>query len=234
MTTLWLTTALVGLTVGCYAAARRLARWWPHPLLNPVLLSAGAMILVLHRCGLPFAAYRPAQHLFGLLLGPATEALAIPVYNQRARLRAALPAFAGGVLSGTLVTVTAALTLAALGRLSDALVHALAFKSVTTAVAVELARLHGADPSLTAVFVVVTGMLGAIIGPSVLTRCRVTDPAARGIALGAVSQALGAAAALAEHEVAGALGSLAIIGAAVSTALIAPVYLPLLFRLLHR
>lgn len=230
----WLTAALIGLTVGCYAASRRLALWRPYPLLNPVLLSAGAIIFALSVCGLPFAAYRPAQHAFGWLLGPATVALAVPVYNQRARLRAVLPAFVGGVLSGTLATIAAVLTLAVLGRLDDPVVHALAFKSVTAAVAVELARLHGGDPSLTAVFVVVNGMAGAIIGPSVLTRCRVTDPVARGVALGAISHAQGTAVALKESETAGAMASLALMGAAVSTALVAPVYLPLLLRLLHR
>lgn len=230
----WLAAALVGLTIGCYAAARHLARWRPHPLLNPVLLSAGALVLALYLCGLPFAAYGPAQHLFGWLLGPATVALAVPVYNQRARLRAVLPAFVGGVLSGTLATVTAVLALAVLGQLNDAVVHSLAFKSVTAAVGVELARLHGGDPSLTAVFVVVNGMVGAIIGPSVLTRCRVTEPLARGIALGAIAHAQGTAVALKESETAGAMASLALIGAAVSTALVAPVYLPLLLRLLHR
>jgi len=228
-----LTAALVGLTVVSYTLARRVALHRPHPLLNPVLLSAGATILVLQLSGLGFDPYRPAQEVLGWLLGPATVALAIPVYNQRARLRAVLLPFVCGVLCGTLTTMATVLALAALGRLDGPVLLALAFKSVTAAVGVELARLHGGDPSLTAVFVVVTGMIGASLGPWVLTRCGITDPVARGIALGTISHAQGTAVALAEHETAGALASLAIIGAAISTALVTPVYLPLLLRLLH-
>jgi putative effector of murein hydrolase len=153
-------------------------------------------------------------------------ALAVPIYNQRARLRTvALPLVCGAVL-GTLASITVSVGLAALSGLAPVVVHSLAMKSVTTAVAVELARLDGGDPALAAVFVVTTASIGATIGPWLLGRCRVEDAAARGIALGTVAAAMGTAAAWREDELAGALGGLAIFVTALATTLLLPAYLP--------
>jgi putative effector of murein hydrolase len=215
--------ALITLTVVAYALARRIAQRYRHPLLQPVLLSGGLLILALSVCRLPVAAYQPAQTVLTWPLGPATVALAVPIYKQRAHLRRAALPLIGGVTLGTLTTIAAVLALAHLGRLAAPVWHALAFKSVTTAIGVELARVHGGDPALVAVFTVLTGVIGATLGPHILTRCRVTDAAARGIALGTIAMAMGTATALEESETAGALAGLALLGAALVTTLLAPV-----------
>jgi putative effector of murein hydrolase len=136
-------------------------------------------------------------------------------------------------LAGSLATIATVLAFGAVGGLATPILEALALKSVTAAIAVELARLRGADPGLTAIFVVVTGTIGAIIGPTLLTRLRVTDCVARGVALGTISHAQGTAP-LHEHEASGALGTLSFVGAALLTSLIAPLYVPLLLHLLGR
>jgi len=223
--------ALIALTVAVYALARAVARRCRHPLAHPVLLSAGVLIVILHAAGLTYDVYRPAKDALTWPLGPATVALAVPIYNQRARLRALAIPLVGGVTLGTLTTIGAVLALATLGHFAAPVRQALALKSVTAAIGVELARLHGGAPSLVAVFAVCTGIIGATVGPFVLTRCRVTDPAARGIALGVIAHAIGTAAALGESEAAGALASLAMIGAAVVTTVIAPVYIPWVLHL---
>lgn len=225
--------AMAGVTLGAYGLARGLFLRYRTPLLQPVFLGAGLIIGVLVLVGWTFADYRPVQNVLTWPLGPATVALALPVYNQWGRLRAALVPLAGGVLCGTVVTIATVLSLAALGHVQAEVLHALAFKSVTAAIAVELAKLRGADPALTAIFVVTNGMLGAILGPSLLTCCRITNPVARGVALGTISHGQGTAAALLESETAGAMASLAMTGAAIVTALIAPVYVPWLLRLLR-
>jgi putative effector of murein hydrolase len=135
-------------------------------------------------------------------------------------------------LAGTLVTIAVVLTLAVLGSLDGAAVHALAIKSVTAAVAVELAKLHGADPGPTAAGAVTTGALGAMLGPLILSWSRITDPVARGIALGTISHGQGTSVALVESEVSGAMASLATAATAVVTSLLASTYVPLLLQLL--
>lgn len=220
-------------TIGAYAVARAIfVRSHQQPLLHPVFLSAGAVIAVLLATGRSFDEYRPASDLLTWPLGPATVALALPVYRQRAVLKCALGPLAAGIAAGTLATIAAILGAGALGGLETPILDALAVKSVTAAIAVELARLEGADPSLTAAFVVVTGTIGAMIGPLVLSRLQITDPVARGVALGTISHAQGAATALHEHDVSGALASLALVGAALLTSLIAPLYVPLVLRVL--
>ena len=224
--------AMAALTIGAYALARSLFLRYRNPLLQPVFLGAGIVILVLVSLGLVFDDYRPWKEILTWPLGMATVALAVPVYNQRAHFRAAAVPMACGVVLGSLTTIAAVLSLAVLGHLEAVVLRALAVKSVTAPIAVELARAYGNDPSLTAVFVVATGTLGAMLGPVALTWCRVTDPVARGVALGTISHGQGTAAALLESEATGAMSSLAMIGAAISTALIAPIYVPWLLRML--
>jgi putative effector of murein hydrolase len=224
--------AMILLTAMAYAAARGLYLRYRHPLVQPVFLGGALVIAALALSGRTFEDYRPARDLLGWLLGPVTVALALPVYNQRAHLRRAALPLACGVALGGCATIAAALALAALGQVQAAVLPALAVKSVTAPIAIELARLRGGDPSLAAAFAIVTGTLGAMLGPTVLTRCGVTDPIARGIALGTTSHGQGTAAALLEDETAGAMSSLAMAAAAVFTAAIAPAYIPWLLRLL--
>jgi len=224
--------ALVLLTVSAYAVARALYLRYQHPLVQPVFLGASVIIGVLLLAGRSFEDYRAAKDVLAWFLGPVTVALAVPVYKQRARLRAAALPLACGVALGAASTISAVLALATLAHVDESVLPALAVKSVTAPIAIELARLQGGEPSLAATFAIVTGTLGAMFGPMVLNRCRVTDPVARGIALGTASHGQGTAAALLESETAGAMSSLAMAGAAVFTAAIAPVYIPLLLRLL--
>ena len=230
--TLLLRLALAGLTVAAYGLARGLFLRYRTPLLQPVFVGAGTIILALGLLGLGWDEYRPVKEVLTWPLGPVTVALAVPVYNQRARFRAAALPAACGVILGSLATIGVVLGLATLGQLEGPVLRALAVKSVTAPVAVELARLQGNDASLAAVFAVATGTLGAVLGPLVLSRCRIVDPVARGVALGTISHGQGTAAAFLESETAGAMSSLAMVGAAVTTALIAPVYIPWLLWLL--
>ena len=227
-TPLWL--SLAGLTLSAYAASYALARRVRHPLMNPVLLSAGLIIVVLLAFGCHFDEYTPVRDVLTAPLGAATAALAVPVYNQRARLRAAAMPLLVGILGGTLSTIGLVVTIGVLGRLDSPVVHALAVKSVTAAIAVEIAKMQGGDPSLTAVLVIATGITGAILGPTLLTRLRVLDPVARGVAIGTTSHAIGTAAALQEGEATGAMSSLAMVGAAAVTAALAPAYVTFLLR----
>lgn len=227
MNNLALFALLVLLTIGAYLVTRRLFLIYRHPLLNPVFLSTVAIIAFLQATGLTLEDYRPAKEAMTYLLGPATVALALPLYHNRRVLQShALPVFSG-VVAGSLATMAAALIAGRVMSLDAGVLLSLGPKSVTVPIAVEIARLTGGEASLTAAFVVATGMIGSIMGPSLLSICRVKSPVARGLALGTVSHGQGTAVALLENETAGAMGGVAMAIAAVFTALIAPYYLPL-------
>lgn len=223
-------TGFVLLTVGAYLATRGIFLAYKHPLLNPVFLSTIVIIAVLQAGGFTLADYRPAKEAMTFLLGPATVALALPLYNNRGVLsRHALPVLAG-VAAGSLATIAAALAAGRLLHLDDALLLSLGPKSVTVPIAVEITRLMGGEAPLTAAFVVATGMIGSILGPATLSFLKVKNPVARGLALGTISHGQGTAVALLESETAGAMSGVAMAIAAVFTALIAPYYLPLFLR----
>ena len=180
-----------------------------HPLANPVMLAVAMLVSILWLTGTPYHHYFDGAQFVHFLLGPATVALAIPLYAQLRRLRAmALPlliALAAGSLTAALSAVAVGHWLGA----SKAVALSLAPKSVTTPIAMGIAERIGGLPSLTAVLVIVTGILGAIGARSVYQALRIEDQAARGFALGLASHGIGTARAFQESEQAGAFAALA-------------------------
>lgn len=215
----------VGLTLAAYGLSRRLSRLWPSPLTTPVFCSTAIVVAVLLAGHVDYAEYAPARKVFGWFIGPATVALAIPLHKHRRLLVSCLaPAFIGLTI-GAVSTMGVAVAFARLLGLSGILLRSLALKSVTAAVAVEIAALVRADPTLTAAFVVVNGMLGAMIGPWLLDRVGVHHPVARGLALGTMAHGQGIAQASLESELSGAIASVAMGLSAVFCSLFAPALL---------
>jgi putative effector of murein hydrolase len=173
----------VSLTVGAYALSLRARKYYASPLTTPVLFSTVIVIAVLLATGISFEDYGPAKRLITALLGPATVALALPLYrNRQVFFRNLLPA-AFGLIAGSLGTMIVAALIARAFALAPDIVSSIAIKSATVPIAVEIARLIQANPALTAIFVVVTGMIGAAFGPWLLDRARITHPLSRGLAL---------------------------------------------------
>ena len=164
--------------------------------------------------------------LIHFLLGPATVALAVPLFRQRRKLRqAALPIV--GVICGSAAGVFTAVAICVVAGIDVALTASLSTKSITAPVAMGIAEKIGGAPSLAAVFAVLTGMIGAAFGPWLLTKCRVQSPLERGLAMGTTSHGQGTARILQENEQAGAFAGLGM----GLTALGMAVLLPLLARL---
>jgi putative effector of murein hydrolase len=226
-------TALVTLfslavTVGAYGLSRAVARRYPSPLTTPVFFSTALILIVLVPSGVHVADYEPAKRILVFLLGPATVSLAVPLYkNRHTLLRHALPALLGlGV--GSLVTLGAAVGLARLLDLPEVIRVSISIKSVTAPVAVELAPILEGNPSLTAAFVIATGMIGTMLGPWLMTVSGIHDPLSRGLALGTISHGQGTAQAVTEGELQGAAAGIAMSVAAVFTSCVAPFVVPIL------
>lgn len=223
-----MTLALIVLTLVAYRISRYLFLKYPNPLFNVVLLGTTIVICTLVALDIPYAPYAPASEIMTFLLGPATVALAIPLYKNRQLLKDFGFLICLSVAAGSFVSMASAMLIIKLGGLPAGVMIAAGTKSVTAPVAVEIVRLAGGDPSLAVAFVVATGTLGGALGRDVLTWFRVKDPMARGLALGTVAHAQGAAMGLMESETTGAMGSSAMALAAVFASLFAPLLIWLL------
>lgn len=198
-----------------------------NPLLNPVLLAVGVLVAILLSTGTSYQTYFEGAQFVHFLLGPATVALAIPLYRQFERVRRSRLAIAASLLAGSLTASASAVAIAwAMGAGREAVIS-MAPKSVTAPVAMGIAEQLGGLPSLTAVLVILTGIIGAMLGPLVLDLCRIRDWRARGFAMGLASHGIGTARALQVNELAGAFAGLAMGLNALATAIL----LPLLWRL---
>ncbi len=214
------------LTLAAWQAANILRQRTSSALANPVLLSAAGIVLLLMAADIPYATYNAGAQYISFLLGPAVVALAVPLYRYRDVLRRHGAALAGSVIAGGLVGIIAAAGMAALLGATGETVRSLAPKSVTTPIAIGIAGETGGLPSLTAAIVILTGMLGAVLGPPFLDALGVRSAFARGLALGTASHGIGTARAFEESEQTGALSSVAMVLNGVLTAAAVPWILP--------
>jgi predicted murein hydrolase (TIGR00659 family) len=215
----WLTVTLA-IWLGADAIARALGR---HPIANPVMIAILGVVAVLWASGTPYATYFEGAQFVHFLLGPATVAIAVPLYKHWPIVRANLGAMLAALLVGSVVALVSALAIAmALGVPREVLV-ALAPKSVTAGVAMGVTESLGGEPALTAVLVITTGILGAIMVTPLMNALRVKDYAARGFAVGLASHGIGTARAFAVDPVAGVFAGIAMGLNALVTALLVPI-----------
>ena len=214
----------IGITLGAYQlvlAVFEKTRWI---FLQPVLVSMLVVIGVLVTCGLTYAEYRKSTEILSILLGPATVALAVPLYLNLRRIRQLFwPIFTTLVIGGVVATGLGVLLGWGFGAEVDMILMTMAPKSVTSPIAMLVAEQIGGVAALAAVFVLITGVIGAIFGPSLLrpgSACTALE--ARGMALGMTAHAVGTSVALQESEECGAFAALAMSLMGVATAVFLP------------
>ncbi|GAD20896.1 LrgB family protein [Acidovorax sp. MR-S7] len=193
-----------------------------HPLLIPPLTATALVVAVLLLTGTPYATYREGVGLLSFLIGPATVALAVPLFAQRERIRQLWRPIGVALLVGGTVAIVSALLIAwALGGTRETLM-ALAPKSATMPIALPVAERMGGPASLAAVAVAITGIAGAVLAAPLMRLLRVHDPAVRGFAIGLTAHAIGTARELQVHPTAGAFAALAMSLNGVATAVLVP------------
>ena len=217
------------LTVLAYLVGDRISQaTGRHPVANPVLIAVMIVGGVLLLTGTPHARYFEGARFVHVLLGPATVALALPIIRHRALIRRQWRAILGAMVIGAGVGVISAAGLAKALGLSAGTVASIAPKSVTAAIAMGISEQLGGTPPLTAVLVIATGILGAILITPLMNLIRVRDYAARGFAAGLAAHGIGTARALQVNEKAGTHAALAMGLNGLVTALLAPLLLMLL------
>lgn len=199
----------LALTLAAYlfgeAISRRFNR---HPLANPVLIAVALVGAALLLTGTSHQRYFEGARFIHVLLGPATIALALPIFRNRALIGKHWRAIVVTLLVSAIVGLVSTLGLAKLMGLSGPTIASLAPKSVTAAIAMGIAERVGGTPPLTAVIVLCTGIIGAIIVTPLMNALRITDFAARGFAVGITAHGIGTARALQVNETAGAYAAL--------------------------
>jgi predicted murein hydrolase (TIGR00659 family) len=215
---LWLPLTLL-LYAGSSALHRRLDK---APIANPTLLTIAVLVVILASSGVPYKTYFEGVAVLHCLLGTAVVALAVPLYRNAGRLRGRYVGMALALVAGSLASMFVGLLVAILAHASASTVLSLAPKSATAAVSMEISRLIGGAPAVTATLTIMTGIIGAVGGPYVLNASRIRTPEARGFALGVASHGIATARAFTESEIAGSFAGLGMVLNAILTALIVP------------
>ncbi|WP_046181365.1 LrgB family protein [Domibacillus tundrae] len=223
-----MTILYIALTVAVYLGARVISMRFPSPFTTPVFTSTAVVIAILLAFNVSYEAYTPAKDMMTFLLGPATVALAVPLYHNREVLLERLVPAVVGLVVGTMSTIASAVGLSAAFGLSETIQATAAVKAVTTPVAIEAALIIGGDPSLAAAFVMTAGIFGAVFGPFLLNVFHIKDPFSRGLGIGTVSHGIGTSQAVLEGPVQGAVSSAAMGVASIITSLVLPWFFPLL------
>ena len=223
---LWLT-----VTLAVYALADAVSvRTRRHPLANPVLHAMWIIAAVLLLTGTPYTTYFAGAQFVHFLLGPATVALAVPLYQNRKIVAQAILPMLVALLAGSITAIVSVMWLAAAFGLPREVVLSLAPKSVTAGVAMGISESLHADPSLTAVAVVLTGIMGAIIVTPLMNRTGITDFRARGFAAGLAAHGIGTARAFQVDMLAGTFSGVAMSLNALITSFLVPLAVTLLLR----
>jgi len=216
------------LTLGVYVLALRLQRrLGGSPWANPVLLSVVVLVTVLALTGTPYATYFDGAQFVHFLLGTATVALAIPLRRQWAEVKAVLAPAALTLLAGNVAGALIAMAVLRLWGAPAELVASIAPKGVTAPVAMAVAERVGGLPSLTAVLVIASGILGATMATPLLNALQIRDWAARGLAVGVAAHGIGTARAFQVNAMAGTFAGIAMAVSTVMASVLVPWLVPL-------
>ena len=210
----------MALSIGCYALGVKIQQKTGSALCNPLLISAILVGVLLVATGTTYQTYESAGQLISFFLTPATVALAVPIYRKLDVLKKNLVPILAGALVGSLTSILSVLFFCRLFGLSDATTRSLVPKSVTTPIGVALSEMLGGLAPVTAIAVVFTGIVGAILLPTFLKCIGVRNPVQMGLSIGTAAHAVGTSRAIELGETEGAMSGLAIGVAGLLTALL--------------
>lgn len=194
------------------------------PILNPLLLSVIFVMAFIGLTGVSVESYQASASVLSYLLTPATVCLAVPLYEQFSLLKKNVKAVLAGIVSGVIASLVCILVMSWAFSLSHELYVTLLPKSITTAIGMGVSGELGGITTITVAVIIITGILGNIIAETVLKFFKITEPIAKGLALGTSAHAIGTAKALELGRVEGAMSSLAIAVCGLLTVLAAPVF----------
>lgn len=211
-------------TLWAWVAADRIALLARRaPIVNPVLIAILIVSAILAATNTPYAVYFEGAQFVHFLLGAATVSIAIPLVRNRSVVRANLLPLLAALIVGSMVAIVSVIVLGRIFGLPHDVLVAMAPKSVTAPVAMGIAEKLGGEPSLTAVLVILTGVLGAVVVTPLMNAFRIRDYAARGFAVGLASHGIGTARAFVVDPLAGTFAGIAMGLNAILTSILTPI-----------
>lgn len=200
----------VALSLLAYWAGALIQRRWKLAVLNPILIAIAVIVGFLLFTGLDYDTYYEGAKYISYLLTPATVCLAIPLYEKLELLKHNYVAILLGILSGVLTSLICVFVMAQLFGLNHQEYVTLLPKSITTAIGMGVSEELGGYVTLTVAVIIITGIFGNMFAQTACRLFRITDPIARGVALGTSSHAIGTAKAMEMGETEGAISGLSI------------------------
>ena len=191
---------------------------------NPILIAIVIIITFLFTTGIDYDTYNSGAKYISWFLTPATVSLAIPLYRQIEQLKKNVFAILTGIFSGVVASAVGILTLALMFGLSHPEYVTLLPKSVTSAIGMGVAEELGGVSAITVPVIIITGIFGNIIASSVLDFCKITNPVAKGLAIGTAAHGTGTTRAIELGEVEGAMSGLSIAVAGLMTVVVAQIF----------
>lgn len=211
-----------------YRLTKRLNKKMTFPLFHPLLLTPVLIILVITLFNIPAAKYMDGAAFLTHMLGPATIAFAIPIYKHLALLKKHLSLIMISITAGSLIAIFTSYGLSMLLHIDRNFLISVLPRSITTPIAMEISKDIGGLPTLTTVFVIITGIVGGVMGPAVIKRFAITSPIAQGLALGMSAHGVGTNKAMDYGEQATTFSTLAMILAATITIVLGKFLFPTL------
>jgi predicted murein hydrolase (TIGR00659 family) len=212
----------LAITLGLYYANKRLYRRFRKLPLMPLVFTPLLLVLMLVFGHISYQNYMGEAHWLLWLLGPATIAFAVPVYDNLAVIKRHWMSLTAGVTTAIVVAVTSSVWLARLFTLPDEIQRSLAVRSITTPFALAAAKPIGGQPELVALFVVITGVFGMAVGDALFLRLAIREGMAKGAGFGAASHGAGTARSYELGQQEGVVASLVMMLSGVATVLAAP------------
>lgn len=216
------------ITLFTFQAGSVLYKRLNYSFLNPLVVSSFLIISFLLLFKVSFEQYNVGASFISFFLGPATVILAVPLYRKISLLQENALAIITGITVGTVTGITSIILMSKIFGLDEIISASLVPKSVTTPIGIELSTQLGGIPAITIAGIVVTGIVGAVMGPGICKFFKIEDKVAVGIAIGTSSHALGTTKAVEIGETEGAMSSLAIGIAGLVTVILAPILVKLL------
>nr|WP_275900689.1 LrgB family protein [Paenibacillus periandrae] len=213
------------ITIAVYGLAKRLYRAVPKVYLSPLLLTPTVVMLVLLLTGIPYETYHIGTEWLSEMIGPATVAMAVPLYKHLAILKKHALTIMVSVCFGSSLAIVSSVWLAKELHLQNQIIDSLAVRSTTTPIAMAVTEMLGGTPAITAIFVLMTGLFGMIVGPLIIRLCRIEHEIARGVLFGTSAHTAGTSKAFEFSVVSGSISSVAMMVTAFFTLGTAPLVL---------
>lgn len=218
-------------TMSLYWGAKWCYKHKPKVYLSPLLTTPLFIVAFLFWTHISYESYNTGAKWLSNMLEPATIAFAVPLYKYFNILKKHATEIIVSVLSGSVVAIVSSLCVAKVLHLNTQIVNSLIPRSVTTPIAMDVSESIGGIPTITAVFVIMTGLLGTVIGPIIIRLLRIENEIARGVLLGTGAHGAGTSKAFELSSITGTISSLSMIMAALITLCMAPWLVPMILRI---